>query len=115
MNERDKTNIGRIADELRYIKSVTAKTSRDEFLHDETLQHALSMSILTIGECANHLSDDFKDRHPKIEWIQIVAVRNIAAHGYWQLDMRQIWQAIEEDIPQLNDFVFGLLDEKSMC
>jgi uncharacterized protein with HEPN domain len=28
------------------------------------------------------------------EWFQIVAVRNIAAHGYWQLDMQQIWQAI---------------------
>jgi uncharacterized protein with HEPN domain len=55
MNERDRTNIERIADELRYIKSVTANISREEFLCDETLQHALSMSILTIGECANRL------------------------------------------------------------
>jgi uncharacterized protein with HEPN domain len=108
MNERDRTNIERIADELRYIKSVTAKTSREEFLFDETLQHALSMSILTIGECANRMSDEFKDQHPQIEWIQIVAVRNIAAHSYWQLDMRQIWQAIEEDIPELDKFVCGL-------
>ncbi|MDR2006720.1 MAG: DUF86 domain-containing protein [Acidaminococcales bacterium] len=37
-----------------------------------------------------------------IEWVQIVAVRNIAAHGYRQLDMRQIWQATEDDIPTLN-------------
>ena len=59
MNERDRANIERIADELRYIKSVTAKISREEFLHDETLQHALSMSILTIGECANRLTNDF--------------------------------------------------------
>jgi uncharacterized protein with HEPN domain len=35
---------------------------------------------------------------------------NIAAHGYWQLDMQQIWQAIEEDIPSLSEFVFGLLE-----
>jgi uncharacterized protein with HEPN domain len=67
------------------------------------------MSILTIGECANRLSDEFKDRHSHIEWLQIVAVRNIAAHGYWQLDMRQIWQAIEEDIPVLNEFVREML------
>jgi uncharacterized protein with HEPN domain len=111
MNERDRTNIERIADELRYIKSVTAKTSREGFLRDETLQHALTMSILTIGECANRLSDTFKDRHPHIEWVQIVAVRNIAAHGYWQLDMRQIWQAVEEDIPELSKFVCELLGE----
>ena len=110
MNERDRANIERIADELRYIKNVTAETSRLEFLRDETLQHALSMSILTIGECANRLSDEFKDCHTQIDWIQIVAVRNIAAHGYWQLDMQQIWQAIEEDIPVLDEFVCGLLD-----
>jgi uncharacterized protein with HEPN domain len=89
---------------------VTAKTSQEEFLRDETLQHALSMSLLTIGECASRLSDDFKDRHSQIEWIQIVAVRNIAAHGYWQLDMRQIWQAAEEDIPVLDAFICGLLN-----
>jgi uncharacterized protein with HEPN domain len=109
MNERDRAIIGRIADELRYIKSMTAKTSRENFLCDDTLQHALSMSILTIGECANRLSDEFKDRHSQIEWVQIVAVRNIAAHAYWQLDMRQIWQAVEEDIPALDEFVGGLL------
>ena len=110
MNERDRMCLERIADELRYIKSATVKTLRDDFLSDETLQHALSMSLLTIGECANRLSDKFKDRHTQIEWLQIVAVRNIAAHGYWQLDMQQIWQAIEEDIPALDEFICGLLD-----
>jgi len=110
MNERDRTNIERIADELRYIESVTVKTSREEFLRDETLQHALSMAILTIGECASRLSDEFKILHHQIEWTQIIAVRNIAAHGYWQLDMQQIWQAVEEDIPTLDEFVHSLLD-----
>ena len=108
MNERDRAKIERIADELRYIKSVTAKISREEFLRDETLQHALTMSILIIGECANRISDNFKNCCSQIDWVQIIAVRNIAAHGYWQLDMRQIWQAVEEDIPMLDKFVQGL-------
>jgi uncharacterized protein with HEPN domain len=108
MNERDKTNIERIADEIQFIKDVTRGITREMFLKDLILQHALCMSILTIGECANHLSESFKERNHKIEWVQITAVRNIAAHGYWQLDMRQIWQAIEEDIPLLDEFVHGL-------
>ena len=109
INERDRTTIERISEELRYIKTVTAKTSREEFLRDVTLQRALTMAILTIGECANRLSDEFKVKHSKIEWIEIIAVRNVAAHGYWQLDMKQIWQAIEEDIPVLDEFMRGLL------
>jgi uncharacterized protein with HEPN domain len=68
------------------------------------------MAILTIGECANRLSDEFKNAHHHIEWVQIVAVRNIAAHSYWQLDMQQVWQAIEEDIPLLSGFIQGQLN-----
>jgi len=108
MNERDRANIERIADELRYIKSATINISREQFLSNETLQHALSMSILTIGECAKRLFDEFKKCYAQIEWVQIAAVRNIAAHGYWQLDMKQIWQAVMEDIPALDEFVRGL-------
>ena len=111
MTERDRSILVRIADELHYIKKAIANISRDNFMRDDTLQRALTMSILTIGECANRLTDVLKDNYPQIEWTQIVAVRNIAAHGYWQLDMRQIWQAILEDIPKLNEFISELLTD----
>jgi len=102
--DRDKLHIDRIREELRFIKRTLEHTNREAFLQDEIVQHAISMSLITIGECANHLSEEFKEMYSHIEWVQIVAVRNIAAHGYWQLDMEQIWQAVEEDIPQLSDF-----------
>jgi len=108
MNDRDEMNIERIADEVRFIEDLTSKISRDTFLGDSVLQHALCMSLITIGECANHLSDKFKAKHNNINWIQIIAVRHISAHGYWQLDMQHIWQALEEDIPVLSEFVNGL-------
>ena len=104
MNERDKTYIERINDELQFITKSTKNTDKATFLLDDVIQHAISMSLLTIGECANHLSDKFKKKHPQIQWIQIIAVRNLASHGYWQLNMEQIWQAIEEDVPDLVKF-----------
>ena len=33
MNERDRTSIERISEELKYIKTVASKTSREEFLY----------------------------------------------------------------------------------
>ena len=104
MNERDRTYIERINDELQFITKTASNTDKAAFLMDDVLQHAISMSLLTIGECANHLSDKFKKNHPQIQWIQIIAVRNIASHGYWQLNMEQIWQAVEDDIPDLAVF-----------
>ena len=108
MNARDKIHVERIKEELSFIKKTLYNKNKETFLNDDVLQHALSMSLITIGECANHLSEEFKSKHRQVEWVQIVAVRNIAAHGYWQLNMEQIWQAVLEDIPALEKFFDGL-------
>jgi uncharacterized protein with HEPN domain len=105
MNGRNNIHLERIKEEISFIKKVLKGLEKEAFLSDDIIQHAVSMALISIGESANHLSDDFKETNPEIEWIQIVAVRNIAAHGYWQLDMKQIWQAIEEDIPKLEKFI----------
>ena len=104
MNDRDINYIERIKVELDFIKKSVEIRDKQSFLQDDIIQHAISMSLITIGECANHLSDYFRAKHTQIEWVQVIAVRNIAAHGYWQLDMEQIWQAVEEDIPRLCEF-----------
>lgn len=104
MNARDIIHIERIKDELSFIQNTLSGKDKEAFSTDSIIQHAISMSLITIGECANHLSEEFKEAYSEIEWIQIVAVRNIAAHGYWQLNMEQIWQAVIEDIPKLEDF-----------
>ena len=107
--KNDRTQVQRIQEELGFIGRILTNVDRESFLQDEVLQHALTMSLITIGECANHLSDSFKDAHPEIEWLQIIGVRNIAAHGYWQLNMEQIWQATVSDIPNLKRFMDRIL------
>ncbi|MCL2694874.1 MAG: DUF86 domain-containing protein [Clostridiales bacterium] len=105
---RDDTQIERITSELDFIKNSTRNVAKGDFLSNDLLQHAIMMSLISIGECANRLSDAFKEKHSQVEWAQIVAVRNIAAHGYWQLNMEQVWQALAEDIPALKSFVDSL-------
>ena len=80
MSERNDTHIDRIKEELLFVNRTLKDTDKDTFLKDEIIQHAIAMSLITIGECANHLSDGFKKKHPQINWIEIIAVRNIAAH-----------------------------------
>ncbi|MCL2544553.1 MAG: DUF86 domain-containing protein [Clostridia bacterium] len=108
MSARDQTHIERIQYELQFIQKALKSMDKDAFLKDEIMQHAISMSLISIGECARCLSEAFKEKHSQMKWVQIVAVRNIAAHGYWQLNMEQIWQAIEEDIPELDHFFASL-------
>jgi len=110
MMNRDLLCIERIAGEIDFLNQIVKDLSFEDFMHDEMIQHAVSMALINIGECSDRLSDAFKEKHTQIEWVQIIAVRNIATHGYWQLDMSQIWQALIEDIPVLNKFTFDVLN-----
>jgi uncharacterized protein with HEPN domain len=105
MIDRDITLLERMNDEVGFIIKTTDGVPKDAFLKDPLLQHGICMSILSIGECANRLSDEFTEKYNEIQWIQIVAVRNIAAHSYQKLNMEQIWEAVVSDIPQLRDFL----------
>jgi uncharacterized protein with HEPN domain len=104
MSDRDEICIKRIAEELEFIQNSIKNTEKNIFLNDKILQHAIKMSLIVIGENVNHLSEKFKKMHKEIEWDPIIAVRNMASHGYWQLNMEQIWKAIETDIPNLKTF-----------
>jgi len=108
MKERDITHIERIKEELNFLQVILQDKNKETFLSDNIIQHAVTMALITIGECVNHLSEGFMGKYAFIEWVKIIAVRNIAAHGYWQLNMEQIWQAMEKDIPQLKDFFDSL-------
>ncbi|MDR3148477.1 MAG: DUF86 domain-containing protein [Oscillospiraceae bacterium] len=106
--ERDEDYIEHMADELDFIRAIYVKINQKLFEEDALLQHALMMSLLTIGECAKKLSDEFKTNYTEIEWAKISGLRNVAAHVYWQIDMVQIWNALENHIPKLDKFVSGI-------
>jgi uncharacterized protein with HEPN domain len=59
------------------------------------------MSLLQIGELANHLPDDFIQAKSDIPWHEIIAMRNVVVHGYDILKHQQVWKTVVEDIPTL--------------
>ena len=59
------------------------------------------MSLLQIGELANHLTPDFTAAHANIPWRSIIGLRNVVVHGYGQLDTEAVWATVTDDIPEL--------------
>jgi uncharacterized protein with HEPN domain len=105
MIDRDKTHLERMSDEVEFITKTIDGISKDRFFEDSLLQHGICMSIVTIGECANRLSDEFTEKYPEVPWTKVIAVRNMVAHVYWQLDMELVWRAATMSIPELRVFL----------
>lgn len=67
---------------------------------------------MVIGEAANHVSEEFREEHPEIPWIQIIGQRNVLAHEYGEILVERIWLAATKSVPELLEILNALiLDE----
>ncbi len=82
----------------------------EKFQEDDFFRAGICMYILQIGELVTHLSDDFKKQYSAIPWVQIKAMRNIAAHRYGTINMSSTWETIHSDIPELSAFCDKILN-----
>ncbi len=83
------------------------------FTEDRAYFNAVSMCILQIGELANSLSEEFRQRtESQIPWRMIRGMRNVLAHSYGEIDEEVIWVTANHDIPRLQDFCIRLLESK---
>ncbi|MBQ6131295.1 MAG: DUF86 domain-containing protein [Selenomonadaceae bacterium] len=56
-----------------------------------------------IGEHARNLSDAMKTELSDIPWRQIIAMRNILVHNYYDCDPQIIWEVITKHAPILSE------------
>jgi uncharacterized protein with HEPN domain len=74
----------------------------EQFLKDIKTQSAVQHQILILGEAVKRLSQDVKDKHPKIPWKNIAGTRDILIHCYEEADFEIIWNIVKEQLPKLS-------------
>ncbi len=100
------TDIIEAADAIqRFLKIVKEKT----FLENELLQSAVLQKLMIIGEAASRLPKEFRERHPEIEWEDIMGFRNIAVHAYFAVDWSIVWVAATQETPELRRKIAEIL------
>jgi uncharacterized protein with HEPN domain len=80
-----------------------------EFESDPISFDASLMNFIVIGEMANKLSIDFRNRNLNIEWAKIISFRNFIAHEYFGIDSEEVWEIIKRDIPGLTKEISDLI------
>ena len=81
----------------RFLKDI----EQNAFLQNELLQSAVLQKLMIIGEAASRLPKEFSDRHPEIEWEDIIGFRNIAVHAYFAVEWSIVWVAATQEAPEL--------------
>jgi len=103
----------RLLDILEAIEKIEKYSSigHEAFVEDERTQVWIIHHLQVVGEASNHLSDDLTERHNDIPWADIVGLRNILVHQYFGIDLKQVWETAELDMPVLKARVKEMLSE----
>ncbi len=92
-----------LEDILFYIERtevILTRTPRDDIL----LMSAIR-AIEVIGEAVHHLSDKTKAMDSATPWREIVNMRNLLIHGYFEVEAEKVWQTCEQDVPLLKHVI----------
>jgi uncharacterized protein with HEPN domain len=99
-----------ILDAIAHIDRYAAR-GRETFGRDKLVQIWIVRHIQIIGEAASRLSSSLRESYPEIPWVQIVAMRNILAHEYFEVDTEVVWATGHRDLPGLKSRVHQILDQ----
>ena len=98
---RDSGRLMHMVDAINCVLKNT-QSMRFEDLHRNELEfYGIVKSIEIVGEAAYRLSRKFKECHPNTPWDGIVKMRHIFVHDYYQVDDKELWNVIQDDLPVL--------------
>ncbi len=81
-----------ILDSAHKILDYTKDLSFENFITDSKTLDAVIRNFEIIGEAANRLPEEFKDKYPSIDWHRIRGFRNRIVHDYFGIDYAIVWQ-----------------------
>ncbi len=83
------------------ILTYTSTLSFNVFIADSKTVDAVVRNFEIIGEAANRLPEDFREKYPEIDWHRIRGFRNRIIHDYFGIDYAIVWKIKETFLPEL--------------
>ena len=101
MQRREQIALQKICSEIDLTLKFIGDEKLEEFLADELVKHAVGMTAINIGELTKHLSAELRQQYPEIAWKKATAFRDVVAHKYETLNMKDVYKTVREDFPEL--------------
>ena len=83
------------------ILTYTKDLSFDEFINNSLVVDAVIRNMEIIGEAANRLPAEIKERNSQIDWQRIRGFRNRIVHDYFGIEYKIVWLVKEVFLPDL--------------
>jgi len=85
--------------------------TRQDLDSDRPLAHSLVRCLEIIGEAAGKVSAKGRDEYPKIQWDDMIGMRNRLIHAYFDINLNIVWQTVKQELPKLVDELAEIVKE----
>ncbi|MCR4613686.1 MAG: DUF86 domain-containing protein [Bacteroidaceae bacterium] len=85
--------------------------SLEDIVADRILFHGYVKEVEIIGEAAYKLTKEFRESHLEIEWDDIIAMRHVLVHGYYQVSPDKLWDTVIKDLEPLRPIILRYINE----
>jgi len=76
---------------------------------------AICMMLIAVGEAFKQIDrktgGQLLPRYPEVDWVGVKGVRNVVAHGYFDVDAEQVFAICQQDVPVLLQIVRRMIDD----
>jgi len=111
MKKDDAVFLQHILDAIEQIGTYTKGVSGEQFMQNRLLQDGVIRQLEIIGEASRNLSSELRQRHAEVPWSQIIGLRNRIAHAYFSVELKIVWEIVQDDLPLLRQQVGSILAE----
>ncbi len=111
MPQRDPSHIADIHQAAKQIQLFLEGVDKEQFDGSSLIQSAVIRQIEIIGEAVKRLSPSFRAAHTDIPWRQMAGMRDHLIHAYDHVDIDEVWNAAQSDIPAIISRIAPLIQE----
>ncbi len=90
-----------IADYAMQAQELCSQNSLTEIQADWRKRAAFERVMEVLGEAVKRLPPELCQRYPAVPWKLIAGMRDRVSHGYDAIDHQTLWDAVQDDLPDL--------------
>jgi len=105
---RDKKRLLHILEAIDNVFEFIENKSFENYKSDKILRFAVVKNLEIVGEAAYLLTKEFKLNNAEVEWNEMIGMRHILVHGYYQIKDEIVWATIETELQPLKEKIFAL-------
>lgn len=109
---RDIERLRHILNAIDDIQSNKEKFTFQDICESSIIYYGFVKEVEIIGEAVYMLTKEFRASHPQCEWDVIENMRHVLVHGYYKINREQLWDTVQNDIPELRPLIEELIEEQ---